>query len=154
MAHPLIGLIGSASPSELGYRLAHEVGTLLARKGYSVVCGGLGGVMQAASQGCHEAGGTVIGLLPGPAAESGNPYLTYAIPTNLGHARNVLIAHAACGLIAVEGEYGTLSEVAVSLKLGKPVVGLRSPWTLDGLRRAETAEQAVDLVLACLKEGR
>jgi len=150
MALPLIGMIGSAAPSPEGYALARDVGRLLAQQGYALVCGGLGGVMEAASRGCHEAGGTVIGLLPGPEPEAGNPYLTYALPTNLGHARNVLIAHAARGLIAIEGEYGTLSEVAVALKLGRPVIGLRSPWNVAGLQRAVTAEEAVHRVIACL----
>lgn len=151
MAKRLIGMIGSAAPSAAGYAMARQVGRLLAERGFDVVCGGLSGVMEGASRGCSEAGGTVIGLLPGDAAVSGNPYLTYALPTNLGHARNVLIAHAACGLIAVEGEYGTLSEIAVALKLGRPVVGLASPWEVPGLLRAKDAEQAVMILLNSLE---
>lgn len=151
MAETLIGVIGSASPSPRGYALALEVGSLVARAGYTLICGGLGGVMEGASRGCRESGGTVIGLLPGAEAGSGNPYLTYALPTNLGHARNVLIAHAASGLIAVEGAYGTLSEIAVALKLGRPVVGLHTPWEVPGLKRAEHPAQALDLLLSCLE---
>lgn len=151
MAERLIGVIGSASPSSRGYDLAFEVGQRVAHAGYALICGGLGGVMEAASRGCSESGGTVIGLLPGGEAASGNPYLTYALPTNLGHARNILIAHAASGLIAIEGEYGTLSEVAVALKLGRPVVGLESPWQVPGLQRADHPEQALLMLLSCLE---
>ena len=143
--------IGSGNPSPENYRLAIEVGRLLARQGFAMVCGGLGGVMEAASRGCQEEGGTVIGLLPGPEASEGNRYLTYALPTNLGHARNVLIAHAASALIAVEGEYGTLSEIAISLKLGRPVVGIKTSWDVPGVQRAESAEQAVSLLHSLLE---
>lgn len=153
MAETLIGIIGSGNPSPENYHLATEVGRLLARQGFAIVCGGLGGVMEAASRGCHEEGGTVIGLLPGPEASDGNDFLTYALPTNLGHARNVLIAHAAKALIAVEGEYGTLSEIAISLKLGRPVVGLNTPWDVPGLQVAENAEHAVSL-LGSFLEGK
>lgn len=153
MAETLIGIIGSGNPAPENYHLATEVGRLLGRQRLAMVCGGMGGVMEAASRGCHEEGGTVIGLLPGPEASEGNDFLTYALPTNLGHARNVLIAHAATALIAIEGEYGTLSEIAVSLKLGRTVVGLNTSWDIPGLLRAENAEHAVSL-LGPLLEGK
>jgi len=152
MARRLIGVIGSAAPTTEGYALAFEVGCLLAERGLDVVCGGMGGVMEAASRGCSETGGTVIGLLPSADAEGGNPFLTYVLPTNLGHARNVLIAHAASALIAVEGEYGTLSEIAVALKLDRPVIGLRSPWDIPGLKPAVDAAQAVRMLELSLED--
>lgn len=152
MAKCLIGVIGSASPTAAGYDLARDVGSLLAAERLDIICGGLSGVMEAASRGCSESGGTVVGLLPGAEAVSGNPYLTYALPTNLGHARNVLIAHAANAVIAVEGEYGTLSEVAVALKLGRLVVGLRCPWDVPGLTPADDAVQAVQMIKQHLEE--
>lgn len=152
MARRLVGLIGAAAPSQEGYALALEVGRLLAESNLDIVCGGMSGVMEAASRGCSEAGGVVIGLLPTAGADSGNPFLTYALPTNLGHARNVLIAHAASALIAVEGEYGTLSEIAIALKLGRPVVGLRTPWNIPGVIPAKDAVQAVSMIEMSLEE--
>jgi uncharacterized protein (TIGR00725 family) len=145
MAKTIVGVIGASHPSEKGYAAALEVGRLIARKGWVLVCGGLGGVMEAASRGCAEEGGTVLGILPGPERDEANPFVTLPLPTNLGHARNVVIAHCAQALIAVEGEYGTLSEMAVALKLGRPVVALEEkfPWfwtcwpkTADVMREA------------------
>jgi uncharacterized protein (TIGR00725 family) len=118
----MIGVIGAGRASAAGERQAYEVGRLIAENGAVLVCGGLGGVMAAASKGCAEAGGEVLGILPGPTADSANPYVTLPIVTNMGHARNVIIAHSAAVLIAIEGEYGTLSEMAIGLKLGKTVV--------------------------------
>jgi len=152
MPRKLVGLIGAAAPSQQGYEQALKIGRLLAESGLDMVCGGMSGIMEAASRGCSEAGGVVIGLLPTAEADSGNPFLTYALPTNLGHARNVLIAHAASALIAVEGEYGTLSEIAIALKLGRPVVGLRTPWDIPGVIPAVDAEHAVRLIEMSLEE--
>jgi uncharacterized protein (TIGR00725 family) len=121
---PIIGIIGASKASPVGYAAAREVGRLVAEAGAVLVCGGLGGVMEAAARGCSEAGGLVLGILPGPDATLANPYVSIAVPTNMGHARNVIIAHTAQVLIAVEGEYGTLSEIAVGLKLGRPVIAL------------------------------
>jgi uncharacterized protein (TIGR00725 family) len=134
---------GEAGPDLL--RLAREVGRLLAQSGAVLVCGGLGGVMAAAAEGAAAAGGVVIGILPGPNRTGANPHLTYAIPTNLGHARNVVIAHTADALIAVGGGYGTISEAAIALKLGKPVVGLAAEWSLPGLLIAGDPPEAVML---------
>lgn len=94
-----------------------------------------------------------LGILPDGDRRRANPYLTYAIPTNLGHARNVIIAHAADAVIAVDGDYGTISEAAIALKLGKPVVALQADWDLRGLKRAGSAREAVDLVWGALRGG-
>ena len=133
--------------------LAREVGREVARREAVLLCGGLGGVMAAAAQGATEAGGVSLGILPDADRSRANPYLTYSIATNLGHARNVLIAHSADGVIAVDGDYGTISEAAIALKLGKPVVALKADWNLRGLQRAETAQEAVALVWAALGKG-
>jgi uncharacterized protein (TIGR00725 family) len=125
--------------------LAREVGREVARKGAVLLCGGLGGVMAAAAQGAQEAGGVSLGILPDGDRRRANPYLTYTIATNLGHARNMLIAHSAHALIAVDGGYGTVSEAAIALKLGKPVVALQVSWDLPGLKRAATPQEAVAL---------
>lgn len=142
----IIGVIGAARPTEAGLRMAEAVGRNIALRGAVLVCGGLGGVMAAAAKGCAEAGGEVLGILPGPENTEANPYVTIAVPTNMGHARNVIIAHTAEALIAVEGEYGTLSEAAIGLKLGKQVVVLSGGLQIEGARKVETAEQAVSLV--------
>lgn len=139
----VVGVIGAGFASEAGYAAALEVGRLLAGRGATLVCGGLGGVMEAACRGCSEAGGMVVGILPGATAEQANPWVGLPIVTNMGHARNVIIAHTAQALIAVEGEYGTLSEIAVALKLGKPVISLQSWPHVPGVILVDTPEQAV-----------
>jgi len=146
----VVGVIGASSASPEGLQLATEVGRLIAEKGGVLVCGGLGGVMEAAARGCASAGGEVLGILPGPQASDANAFVTLAVPTNMGHARNVIIAHTAQVLIAVEGEYGTLSEAAISLKLGKNVVALRPQYELAGVSIVATAAEAVDKAFAVL----
>lgn len=131
-AKPLVGVIGVAEANETERQMAFEVGRLIGAMGLSLVCGGLGGVMEEAARGCSQAGGTVIGILPGGHKDSANDFVTYAIPTNLGHSRNMLIAHAADLLIAIGTGYGTLSEVAIALKLGKKVLSYRS-WDVQGV---------------------
>ena len=142
-----VAVIGGGEADPKAAARAFEVGRELARRGTVVVCGGLGGVMEAAARGVQEAGGVSIGILPDPDRRRANPYLTYTIPTNLGHARNMIIAHAADAVIAVGGSYGTISEAAIALKLGKPVIALQCAWDLPGLKRAETASGAVEMVL-------
>jgi len=148
----IIGVIGAGNVSAVGERNAYRIGQLLAEQHAVLVCGGLGGVMEAAARGCSEAGGEVIGILPGADAAQANPYVSLPIVTNLGHARNVVIAHTAQALIAVEGEYGTLSEMAIGLKLGKPVIQLDSWSQLTAALVATSPEQAVALALAAVQE--
>ncbi len=113
------------------------------------MCGGLGGVMEAACRGAKEAGGTTIGILPGTDRAAANRFVDFAIPTGLGEARNALVVRAADALIAVGGAYGTLSEIAFALKAGKPVAGLGT-WDVDGVTVADSPEAAVESVLADL----
>ncbi len=141
---PYIAVIGGGTAPPPILELAQAVGGEIARRSGVLICGGLGGVMQAAAQGAQETGGVVIGILPGPDRIQGNPFLTYSIVTNLGHARNMLIAHSANGLIAVAGGYGTISEAAIALKLGKPVIGLATEWQLPGMLTATSPSEAVD----------
>ena len=148
---PIIGVIGASQPSSEGLRMAETVGREIALRGAMLVCGGLGGVMEAAAKGAVEAGGEVIGLLPGPDNLSANPYVTIAVPTNMGHARNVIIAHTAEALIAVEGEHGTLSEAAIACKLGKPVFVLPGGPQIYGVVPVLSAESAVALAFESLK---
>ena len=122
-------------------RQSDEVGRLLARAGAVLVCGGLGGSMEAASRGASAEGGTVLGILPGSNRSGGNPYLTVSIPTGMGEARNTLIVRSSDALIAVAGEFGTLSEIAFALKTGVPVVGLGTWELFKGGRRIEAFPQ-------------
>lgn len=128
---------------------AAGVGRLLAEAGVAVLCGGLGGVMAAACRGAAEAGGMTVGLLPGPDPNASNAHVRIAIATNLGHARNAVIAQAADALIAIGWGPGTLSEVALGLKLGKVVASLGS-WDVPGVTVAATPEDAVRVALAAI----
>ncbi len=129
---------GQANPDEC--KTAYITGRLIAGNGAVLVCGGLGGVMEAACKGAQEAGGTTVGILPG--TEGGNPYLGITIRTGLGHARNVLVVLSADAVIAVGGKYGTLSEIAVALKAGRPVFGINT-WDIEGVISCSSPEDAV-----------
>lgn len=125
-----VGVVGSGESDSATDRIAERIGRELAEAGAVLVCGGLGGVMEAACRGAAGAGGLTIGLLPGVERDSGNRWLSVAIPTGLGELRNGLVVRASDVLIAIGGEYGTLSEVAFALKLGRPVVGVNT-WHLS-----------------------
>jgi uncharacterized protein (TIGR00725 family) len=125
-----IGVIGGTEAGEEIYGLAREVGREIARRGHVLVCGGLSGVMEAAARGAGEEGGLTIGILPTGRRADANPHIDIAIATDMGHARNAIIANTSDALIAVGGSYGTLSEISFGLKLGKRVASLRS-WDFD-----------------------
>jgi uncharacterized protein (TIGR00725 family) len=124
-----IAVVGGGEPTDEDADNAEKVGQALAELGAVVVGGGLGGVMAAACRGAKAGGGTTVGLLPGRDAADANEWVDIVIPTGLGEVRNALIVAAASALVAVGGEYGTLSEIALALRSGKPVVGLRT-WSL------------------------
>jgi len=146
--HRVIAVLGGGVVGPDIFKLAEEVGRLLAERGAVVICGGLGGVMEAVCKGAKEKGGTTIGVLPGYSRWDANPYVDHAIATGMGEARNVIIVRSADAAIAVDGEYGTLSEIAFCLKLGVPVVSLAG-WDFDpGIRTAATPEEAVNLALS------
>jgi uncharacterized protein (TIGR00725 family) len=128
---------------------ARQVGRLLAERGVIVVCGGLGGVMAAACEGAAERGGLTVGLLPGAERDEGNPYLTVALPTGIGELRNGLIVRACDAMIAIGGSWGTLSEIALAKRTGKPVITLNG-WTIDGQldTAARSPEEAVTQALS------
>ncbi len=143
---PYVAVVGASQAARELEATAEQVGTLLARAGAIVITGGRGGVMAAASRGAHDAGGTVIGLLPGTSRGEANEWVTIALPTGLGELRNGLIVRAADVLIAVGGAYGTLSEVALALATDVPVIGLGS-WAIDGIEQTATPEDAVTRAL-------
>jgi uncharacterized protein (TIGR00725 family) len=138
-----VGVCGAGVADRELYDKAYRVGRLIAARGWAVVCGGLGGVMEAASKGAAEAGGVVIGIIPGYESNAANPYVTYTVATGMGHARNVIIAASADAVIAVGGGYGTLSEMALATKLGRPVVALDPPADVAGVVVAASPEDAV-----------
>jgi hypothetical protein len=125
---------------------AFEVGREIASMNWTLICGGLGGVMEAASRGAYENGGVAIGILPGYDPSDGNRYLNFVIPTGLGHARNAVIAAAADGMIALGGGHGTISEVALALKMGKPVAAIGLPATVDGIIEVSTSKEAITVL--------
>lgn len=139
----LIGVIGASHCGPETAKLAQEVGREIGKRGAVLICGGLGGVMEFASKGAKEAGGFTIGILPGASRKEANGYIDFPIVTGLGHARNVLIAHSSDSLIAISGEHGTLSEIAIGLKLKKAVIGLNT-WNIEGIIPVETPVEAVE----------
>jgi predicted Rossmann-fold nucleotide-binding protein len=147
-----IGVIGAGECSTEIYSIAYEVGCLVGQNEWVLVCGGLGGVMEGlggvmegAAKGCFENGGITVGILPSTEKRSANPFVTLAIPTGMGEARNVLVVRASDVVIAIAGGYGTLSEIGLALKVGRPVIGLRTWPRITGIDYVETAQQAIDL---------
>jgi uncharacterized protein (TIGR00725 family) len=140
-----IGVIGGRRVGKGLLKEAEEVGRLLAERGAVLVCGGLTGVMEHASKGAKSAGGTTVGILPHEKTGSENPYIDIPIATGMGIGRNVIITRTADAFIAVGGAYGTLSEIAFALQLGKPVVGIKS-WDIKGIVPVINAAEAVNAV--------
>ena len=154
----VIAVIGASRCSKETAQIAEDVGRELARRGVTLVCGGLGGVMEAACRGAKMEGGTTIGILPGTSRHEANPYVDIPIVTGMGEARNIIVVRSAQAAIAVSGEYGTLSEIAYALKLGIPVIGLGT-WQLAKEGRevrdivvAETPKEAVEKAIALARQ--
>ena len=141
---PIIAVIGGSTCTTEQTAIAEETGRLLAQRGAIVVCGGLGGVMEAVAKGAKANGGTTVGILPGPDPAAANAYIGIPLATGLGEMRNFLIVRTAHALIAIGGGVGTLSEIALAQRIGKPVVGLHDSFrnTLD-IPRVESAAEAV-----------
>jgi len=156
---PLIAVIGGSQPSKKEMELAFEVGKELALHGAVLVCGGLGGVMEAACKGAKSSGGLTIGILPGDSPDAANEYVEIPIVTGLGYARNIAVVKSARAVIAVGGAYGTLSEISHALQAGIPVVGLKT-WQLAKNGRkdksiviAENPRDAVGKALSAASNG-
>jgi uncharacterized protein (TIGR00725 family) len=148
-----VAVVGAGVAGEDLARAAEDVGRGLGERGAVVLCGGLSGVMEAACRGCRAGGGTTVGILPGTDRRDANPFVDVALTTGMGEMRNALIVRAADVVVALGGEYGTLSEVAFALKIGRPVVGYET-WELskrgsadDGIVRVSSSEEAVAAVL-------
>ena len=143
-----VAVVGSGVEHE---QRAEEVGRLLAERGCTVVCGGLGEVMAAAARGAKSAGGTTIGILPGETRAGANEWIDHVIVTGIGHARNLAVVASGEAVIAVGGRWGTLAEIALARTLGRPVVVLEPGWEIEGVERARTPEEAVQRALACAR---
>jgi len=150
MAAPYVAVIGASNATDWEIATAEELGRALAEAGCVLVCGGLGGVMNAAARGCEAAGGTSIGILPGDERDVASRHLTVAIATGFGEARNAIVARSADVVMAVGGEFGTLSEIALALKMRTPVIGIGT-WELgrddldaDPIVRAPDAATAIE----------
>jgi hypothetical protein len=154
-----ISVIGAGRADAVEYALAEEVGRLVAEAGAVLVCGGLGGVMAAAASGAKQAGGRTVGILPGHDRSEANPYIDTVITTGMGHARNLAVVSSGDAVIAVGGEFGTLSEVGLAAKIRRPVVILNG-WRLQrddgtpGVWYASTPTEALALVRQALAERR
>lgn len=154
-----LAVIGSATCDQQVAAIAEAVGREIARRGVVLVCGGRGGVMEAACRGARAEGGTTVGILPGPDRREANPYVDVAIATGMGEARNAIVVRAADAVLAISGGYGTLSEIGLALKMGRPVVGLGT-WDLchgdhgaGGVIPAGDAVEAVALAVALAGKG-
>ena len=151
MERKIIGVIGAGTAGEDILGMAEETGRLIAEHGCLLICGGMGGVMEASARGAKGAGGTTIGILPQPDRHTANPYIDIPIATSFGEARNLIIIRTADILIAVGGEYGTLSEIAFALKTEKRVIGLNT-WDIRGIIKAGSPAEAVSIALKILDE--
>ena len=151
----MLAIVGPGDTEDAGLlEAAAEVGRLAARAGYDVVTGGLGGVMAAASRGAHEAGARVVGVLPGDDPRTANEWVDEALATGLGQGRNVTLVELADAVVGVGGSWGTLSEIALARRLGKPVVWLHG-WTIGGpgdpVVAAATPRDAIRLIIAATR---
>jgi uncharacterized protein (TIGR00725 family) len=148
-----VAVVGDGEASPAVEAEAETVGRLLAERGAVVVCGGLGGVMAAACRGAKEGGGITVGILPGGDRSEASRWVDVAVATGMGEARNAVIVRTTDVVLALAGGYGTLSEIALALRMGRPVVSLGS-WDVEGVRAAEDPLDAVDKALSALGRGR
>lgn len=146
-----IGVIGGRFCRDKVARIAEELGRLIAEQGWTLICGGRGGVMEAACKGAHDAGGVSIGILPDSNASKANPYLTHLILTGMGEGRNMIIVHSSDALVAVDGKYGTLSEIALALARKKPVFGIGT-WDISGVKMVKDPADAIERIKEVLGE--
>ncbi|GHU07257.1 lysine decarboxylase [Betaproteobacteria bacterium] len=148
-----VGIIGPGDGGQRECAAAHEIAGHLAKAGLSIICGGRGGVMEAASRGATEAGGIAIGILPEENVQFANQYLTVAIPTGMGEMRNAVIARSSLCLIAIGGGMGTISEMALGLKWGKNVFALYEDVRLEGAKIAANADELLESVVRWLVDA-
>ena len=140
-----VTVIGGHQCSQENYKIALELGRLIAEEGWTLVCGGREGIMEAASKGVKEAGGVAVGILPSSDGSDANQYLSIKIPTGMGYARNVLVVRASDVVVAISGQYGTLSELSFALSENKRVIGINT-WDIEGVIKATSAQEAISII--------
>lgn len=146
-----VAVVGAVRADEPTLAVAEEIGAALAQAGFTVMTGGLGGVMEAASRGARSELGRTVGILPGTDPADANGWVELALATGLGEARNAVLVRSAAAVIAIGGGNGTLSEIALALKVGRPVIGLFT-WDVPGVEPVLTAREAVDRVAALVAQ--
>jgi uncharacterized protein (TIGR00725 family) len=143
-----IGVVGGGKCSDEIARLAFDVGRGIALQGGRVICGGLGGVMEAAAKGAKEVGGLTVGILPTYSRDSANPYIDIVIPSGMGLARNVLVVSASQAVVALAGSDGTRSEISLALQMRKMVVGLQAWGEIPGVVLVQTVKGALESIFS------
>jgi len=145
-----IGVIGAGSCDKKIFEIAYKVGELIAINGAYLYCGGLGGVMKAASKGAYDHNGITIGILPGKTSKGANPYIKIPIVTSLSHMRNFVLVNSCELLIAISGSYGTLSELSFALKLGVPIIGIKTWENFSAINYVDSPEEAINKAIDLL----
>ncbi len=143
----LIGVIGAGDASEQERETAQSVGREIAKRGFTLVCGAMGGVMEAACRGAKAEGGLTVGIVPGESKGECNPYVDIPVVTAMGHARNVIVVRSSSAVIAIGGSFGTLSEIAFALRLDIPIIGINTWDVSTEIKKAETPKEAVDMAI-------
>lgn len=146
-----ISVIGGSSISSKVEGLAESVGIMIGELDCILVCGGLGGAMEAAAKGAKKAGGMTIGILPGKEKDDANPYIDVALPTSIGYARNTIVACSADIVVALPGSYGTNSEICYALVYGRPVIDLGN-WDIEGMTPAKNVDEAKEILKKMVKK--
>jgi len=141
----VIGVIGAGDAADDEYVTALETGREIARSKFTLLCGGMGGVMEAACKGAKSEGGLTVGIIPGESRKEANPYVDIPIVTGMGHGRNIIVARSCDAIIAIGGSFGTLSEIAFALRLGVPVVGINTWDVSTDIKKAENPREAVEM---------
>ncbi len=142
-----VSVIGGSKCSKKDYEIARELGSLIAKEGWTLICGGKTGIMEAACRGAKEAGGVTVAILPSVDGKDANRFVDIKIPTGLGYARNVLVVRASNIIVAISGEYGTLSEIAFAFNEDRAVVGINT-WNIKGVVKAKDAKTAIRYIKA------
>ncbi|HWP92616.1 MAG TPA: TIGR00725 family protein [Thermodesulfobacteriota bacterium] len=146
--YTIIGVIGANQASDKDYKTAEEVGREVAKRKGVVICGGLGGIMEAVCHGAKSEGGLTIGIIPGFSKSEANPYVDIPVVTGMSHARNIIVVRSSDAIIAIGGSYGTLSEIAFALKLEIPIIGIDTWEVSPEIKKVTTPKEAVDMAFA------
>ncbi|MDD5618504.1 MAG: TIGR00725 family protein [Candidatus Omnitrophota bacterium] len=146
-----ISIIGGSRCSKKDYKIAKELGRLIAKEGWTLICGGRTGVMEAACKGAKESGGVTVAILPSADGKDANSYVDVRIPTGLGYARNILVVRASDIIVAVSGKYGTLSEIAFAFNEDRHVIGINT-WKIKGVIQVKTPLQAIFQIKRIIKK--